>query len=196
MLRRARRRVTDAGTGLSSAPFKTATIAEWHKHAGDASDRKALVAAIVRCDQSRRTVQLQNAKAGAPKENRVMEFLVSDGTSIIEVSVCGEQGEAVLNAYAALEEEADGEGIIVADMESSLGAATTKSTWCHAGDWFRRGMRASTYVGRRVRRRRRLEGQRWIELSWSQTSPSFGGPPHTAATSLVSFATWASRTSS
>ena len=29
----------------------------------------------------------------------------------------GEQGEAVLNAYAALEEDSDGEGIIVADMD-------------------------------------------------------------------------------
>ena len=29
----------------------------------------------------------------------------------------GEQGEAVLNAYAALEEDGGGEGIIVADME-------------------------------------------------------------------------------
>eukprot|EP00974_Lingulodinium_polyedra_P043165 4144427-Lingulodinium_polyedra.AAC.1 len=43
-------------------------------------------------------------------------------------------------------------------------AATTKSTWCHAGGWLRPGMRASKYVGRRVKRSRRLEGQCWIGL--------------------------------
>ena len=106
MLRRVRRRVSEARVGLSAtAPLKSATTASWHKHTGDASDRKAIVAGIVRCDDSRRTVQLQDAKAGAPKDEHVLDFLLSDGTSVIGVSVWGEQAEAVLNAYVALEEK-------------------------------------------------------------------------------------------
>ena len=106
LMRRVRRRVSEAGVGLSaSGPLQTATIAAWHKHTGDASDRKAIVAAIVRCDDIRRTVQLQDAKAGAPKDEHVLDFLLSDGTSVIGVSVWGEQAEAVLNAYVALEEK-------------------------------------------------------------------------------------------
>ena len=119
LMRRARRRVSGAGVGLSaSGSLQTATIVAWHKHTGDASDdRKAMVAIIIRLDDSRRTFQLQDAKAGAPKDEHVLDFLLSDGTSVIGVSVWGEQAEAVLNAYVALEEKTSAEELTVADIE-------------------------------------------------------------------------------
>ena len=47
----------------------------------------------------------------------MLDFLLSDGTSVIGVSVWGEQAEAVLNAYVALEEKTAAQEMIVADIE-------------------------------------------------------------------------------
>ena len=44
-------------------------------------------------------------QTASAKEQQVLDFLVSDGTSVIEVTVWGEQGEAVLTAYAALADD-------------------------------------------------------------------------------------------
>ena len=63
------------------------SAAEWHTHTGDASDRKRIVAGVVRCDETRRTVQIQETKTASATEQQVLDFLVSGGTSVIGVTV-------------------------------------------------------------------------------------------------------------
>ena len=56
-------------------------------------------------------------RSGASTEQHVMGFLLSDGTSVINVSVWGEAGEGVLNQMEAAEETASSGQCLVAHVQ-------------------------------------------------------------------------------